>query len=221
MNESVVYLDNLQRLRIAMYQIIKRVIDIVVGLVGIIFFIPLLIIIKLAYMFTGDFERVLFTQDRIGKHGKLFKFYKFRSMVPNADKILDDLLKKDKKLREEYRINKKLKNDPRITKIGKFIRKTSLDEIPQVINILLGDMSIVGNRPYLPREKEDMGEYFDEIVSTKPGLTGYWQVSGRSDTTFEYRLKCEKYYSSHFGLGIDARIFFKTFKVVLGHTGAK
>ena len=114
-----------------------------------------------------------------------------------------------------------LKDDPRITKVGNLLRKTSLDELPQLINVLKGDMSLVGNRPYLPREKEDMGEYYKEIVKTKPGITGYWQVNGRSDVSFERRLKLETYYSNHCSLDLDIRIFFRTFKVVLFGKNAK
>jgi len=198
-----------------MYKFIKRLFDIIVSLLGIVFLIPLTIIIKIISMCSGDFHSIFFIQNRIGKNGKEFKFYKFRSMVPNADEILFKLLKENKEVAKEYKINKKLKNDPRITKIGKFLRKTSLDELPQLINILKGDMSLIGNRPYMPREKEDMGSSFEEIVKTKPGLTGYWQVSGRSDTTFDERLKLEKYYSNHCSLSLDIKIFFKTFKVVL------
>ena len=131
------------------------------------------------------------------------------------------MLAKDKELAREYHINKKLDNDPRITKIGKIIRRTSIDELPQLINIFLGNMSFVGNRPYLPREKDDMGEYFDDIVKTKPGLTGFWQCSLRSRGTFLDRLKMEKYYSNHQSLKFDISIFFKTFSVVLGRDGAK
>ena len=171
-------------------------------------------------MCTGDFKSIFFTQKRIGKNGKEFKFFKFRSMIKDADKVLFQLMEQDPKIKEEYTINKKLANDPRITKVGRFLRKSSLDELPQVFNILLGHMSIIGNRPYLPREKEDMGEYFDDIVKTKPGLTGYWQVSGRSNTTFEHRLILEKYYSDHCGLKLDIKIFFKTFYVVVLRKGA-
>ncbi len=155
------------------YRIIKRLFDIILSLIGLLFLIPVAIVIKIAYVLTGDFKSIFFTQKRIGKYGKEFRFYKFRSMIPNADEALEKTLKMDKVLAEEYHVNKKLKNDPRITKIGKIIRKTSLDELPQLINILLGQMSFVGNRPYLPREKEDMGNYFNDIVKTKPGLTGY------------------------------------------------
>ena len=142
-------------------------------------------------------------------------------MVPNADEVLFKLLETDEEAAKEYRINKKLENDPRITKMGKILRKTSIDELPQLINILKGDMSLIGNRPYLPREKEDMGKYFNDIVKTKPGLTGWWQANLRSRGTFEERLKMEKYYSDKAGFRIDIKIFFKTFKVVLGHKGSK
>ena len=203
------------------YRIIKILFDIILSLIGLLFLIPVAMVIKIAYILTGDFKSIFFTQKRIGKYGKEFRFYKFRSMIPNADEVLEKTLEMDKVLAEEYHVNKKLKNDPRITKIGKIIRKTSLDELPQLINILLGQMSFVGNRPYLPREKEDMGDYFNDIVKTKPGLTGYWQVSGRSNTTFKERLKLESYYSNHAGLRLDIKIFFKTFAVVLLKKGAK
>ena len=203
------------------YKITKRLFDIFIGLFGIILLIPITIIIKLCYMLTGDFKRIIFTQNRIGLNGKEFKFYKFRSMVPNADEVLFKLLKENKKLAKEYKINKKLKDDPRITKTGKIIRKASIDELPQLINIFKGDMSLIGNRPYLPREKSDMGEYFNDIVKTKPGLTGWWQVNLRSRGTFEDRLKMEKYYSSMAGFRIDLKIFIKTFKVVLMKDGAE
>ena len=209
------------RIRRKIYKVTKRSFDILFGLIGIILLIPITIILKICYMLTGDFKKIIFTQDRIGLNGKIFKFYKFRSMVPNADEVLFKLLKNNKKFAKEYKINKKLKDDPRITKIGKIIRRTSIDELPQLINIFKGDMSLIGNRPYLPREKEDMGKYFNDIVKTKPGLTGWWQVNLRSRGTFEERLKMEKYYSDKAGFRIDIKIFFKTFKVVFGMDGAE
>ena len=202
--------------RLLTYLVIKRLFDIIVSTIGLIFLLPVMLIVKISYVMSGDFHSIFFVQNRIGKNGKEFKFFKFRSMVPNADEVLFKLLSEDKKLAKEYKINKKLKDDPRITKMGKVLRKASLDELPQLINVFLGDMSMIGNRPYLPREKEDMGNSFDEIVKTKPGLTGYWQVSGRSDTTFEKRLELEKYYSNHYSFKLDCYIFFKTFAVVLG-----
>jgi undecaprenyl-phosphate galactose phosphotransferase len=182
---------------------------------------PVALGVKLAYVFNGDFHSIFFTQERIGMNGKLFKFYKFRTMVPNADEILEKILKEDKKLAKEYKLNKKLENDPRITKAGDFLRRLSLDELPQVINILKGDMAVIGNRPYLPREIPDMGEFYDVIVSTKPGLTGYWQVRGRNDVSFKTRLELEKYYSENYSFKLDIQIFFKTFAVVLIGRGAK
>ena len=147
--------------------------------------------------------------------------YKFRTMVPNADEVLVELMRKNPEFRNEYFKNKKVKNDPRITKVGRFLRKTSLDEVPQFINVLLGDMSLVGNRPYLPIEKEDMGGYFRIITSTKPGLTGIWQVSGRSNTTFQKRLILEKNYSLHLSFKKDLEIIWKTIVQVFKKDGAE
>ena len=192
-----------------LYLFIKRIFDIIVGLLGLIVLIPLIIFVKIAYILSGDFYTIFYSHKRIGKNGKEFRLIKFRTMVPKADKVLDDLLK-DPEYYEEYNVNKKIKDDPRITKVGKILRKTSLDETPQFINILLGQMSLVGNRPYLPKEKEDMGKYFKDIVKTKPGLTGYWQTSGRSDISFERRLELEKYYSDNRSLLLDIKIMFKT-----------
>ena len=114
----------------------------------------------------GDFHSIFFTQNRIGKNGKEFKFFKFRTMVVNADEVLFKLLKEDKEMAKEYKKNRKLKNDPRITKLGKILRRTSIDELPQLINVFLGNMTMIGNRPYLPREKEDMGKYYKDIMAS-------------------------------------------------------
>lgn len=219
MNEKVYTIEEEQvseklDIKKIMYFAIKRIFDITVSIIGLICLLPLMIIVKISYMLTGDFESIFFTQNRIGKNGKEFKFFKFRTMIPNADDVLFRMLQEDKELAREYKINKKLRDDPRITRMGKILRKTSLDELPQLINVFLGDMSMIGNRPYLPREKDDMGFFYKEIVKTKPGLTGYWQTSGRSDTTFERRLELEQYYSNHYSLKMDIEIFIKTFLVV-------
>ena len=197
-----------------MYLAIKRTFDIVVSLISLILLSPILLVVAIAIKLE-DGGSAIIVQDRIGLNGKLFKFYKFRSMIKDADKVLFEMLEKDEKLASEYKINKKLVNDPRITKIGKFIRKTSLDELPQLINILKGDMSFVGNRPYLPREMDDMQPYYENIVKSKPGLTGLWQVSGRSNLTFKNRCKIEAKYSETMCLSLDIKIFFKTFAVIL------
>ena len=204
----------------SLYFFIKRIFDIICALIGMVFLIPVTFIVKICYILTGDFTSIFYAHDRIGKDGKIFKLYKFRSMVPNADKILEEMLK-DPEIEKEYKKNMKLDKDPRITKVGRIIRKTSIDEMPQFINVLIGNMSMIGNRPYLPREKKDMGKYYASIVSAKPGITGYWQTTGRNDIDFKSRLKLEQYYSEHMSLSFDIKIFFKTFKVVLLCFGAK
>lgn len=203
------------------YLCLKRLIDIIAGIIGLLILLPIALVIKIISMCNGDFHKIIFVQKRIGKNGKEFDFYKFRSMVPNADEILFKLMEENEEIRKEYQENKKLKDDPRITKVGKFIRRFSIDELPQLINVLKGDMTLIGNRPYLPREKDDMGKYFNDIVKTKPGITGYWQVSGRSDVSFKARLKMEQFYSNNFGFKMDMKIFFKTFGAVFGHKGAE
>ena len=215
------HITTFYKIKRIIYLSTKRIVDILFSLIGLLFLIPISIIIKICYMVTGDFTSIFFIQDRIGKNGKHFKFFKYRSMVPNADEILFRTLEMDKVLAEEYAENKKLKDDPRITKVGRIIRKFSIDELPQCINIFLGDMSLIGNRPYLPREKKDMGDYYDDIVKTKPGLTGLWQVSGRSSIPFKKRLEIEQRYSKQAGFKLDIKIFFKTFKVVLFGKDAK
>ncbi len=194
----------------AIYFKAKRVFDIFVGMLGVLMMLPLAFIIKAVSIYNRDYDSIFFKQQRIGKNGKLFTMYKFRTMIPNADQVLIELMRTNPEFRNEYYEKKKVKNDPRITKIGKFLRKTSLDEVPQFLNVLLGDMSLVGNRPYLPYEKEEMGGYYRIITSTKPGLTGIWQVSGRSNTTFQKRLILEKNYSLHCNFKTDIEIIWKT-----------
>ena len=195
------------------YFVIKRTFDIFASLIGIIVLLPLFLITIIAIKLDSK-GKAIFTQERIGLNGKLFKLYKFRSMVDNADEILQNILSKDDVLALEYRVNKKFRNDSRITRVGKIIRKLSIDELPQLLNVLKGDMSLIGNRPYLPREKEDMKPYYEKIVSTKPGITGLWQTSGRSNTTFKTRCKMEADYSEDASIATDIHIFFKTFIVV-------
>ena len=200
--------------------ILKRFIDIIGSLVGIICLVPLTIIIWIANLIMKDNGPVFYTQERIGKNGRIFKMYKYRSMVVGADEKLKEYLEKNEEARKEYAEYKKLKNDPRITKIGAFLRKTSLDEFPQFINILRGEMSLVGPRPYLPREKEEINGFFNYIMSCKPGLTGFWQVNGRSDVTFTDRLDMDmRYYYNH-NLKMDIKILKDTFVNVVKKEGA-
>lgn len=198
----------------------KRILDILAALCGIILLIPTTIFVYFKNRSEGDTDPIFFTQERIGKDGKTFKLYKFRTMIPNAEKVLEELMEKDPKIKEEYTINKKLQHDPRITKAGEFLRKTSLDEFPQFINVLKGDMSLIGPRPYLLREKEDMGKYYKAIISCKPGLTGMWQTHGRSNVTFDYRLELDDYYYRNWTFWLDITLFLKTIRQVLIGSGA-
>ena len=200
--------------------IVKRTVDIFGGIVGAIALIPLTLIIWIANFISGDRGPLFFSQERIGKDGKKFKMYKFRSMVVGADEILKTYLEENEEARKEFKKYKKMKNDPRVTKIGNFIRKTSLDEFPQFINVLKGDMSLVGPRPYLEREKEDMTYFYKYIVSCKPGVTGLWQVSGRSECTFDERMKLDMEYFRKNSLRADLKILGKTVGNIVKREGA-
>lgn len=200
--------------------IIKRITDIIGGLIGAILLIPMSVYVKIQFLRNGDKESIFFTQERIGYKGKLFKMIKYRSMVPNAEKVLEQMMEENPEIKEEYLLNKKLEHDPRVTEIGEKIRRSSIDELPQLLNVLKGDMSLVGPRPYLPREKEDMGKYYKTIVSCKPGLTGMWQTHGRSEAPFPQRLRFDDYYYRNWSIWLDLTILTKTFKTVNSSTGA-
>lgn len=203
------------------YRFVKRLIDIFGGLVGIVLLIPITLCVYLARKILKEDDGPLFYEQlRIGKNGKVFRMYKYRSMVVGADEKLFKYLEENEEARKEYKEYKKLKNDPRITKVGKFLRKTSLDEFPQFINVLKGDMSLVGPRPYLPREKEDMGEYYTYIIQSRPGITGYWQITGRSDVTFKDRLKMDYDYNQNKNLKTDLKLLVKTVFNVVKKEGA-
>ena len=199
---------------------VKRFIDICAGIVGCLLLIPLTFYVKKKNHKNGDYEDIFFTQERIGYNGKPIKIYKYRSMIPNAEKVLEELMEKDPAIREEYLTNKKIVNDPRITEAGHFLRRTSLDEFPQFINVLKGEMSLVGPRPYLPREKEDMDFYYDSIIRCKPGITGMWQANGRSDVGFRDRCKLDDYYYRNWSIKLDLIIIYKTIKSVVYGKGA-
>ena len=201
-------------------KIIKRFMDILGGVCGVLTLIPLTLIIWIANKVVKDKGPIFYAQERIGKNGKIFRMYKYRSMVVGADEKLTKYLEENEEAREEYRKYKKLKNDPRITVIGKILRKTSLDEFPQFINVLKGDMSLVGPRPYLPREKEEMNGFFNYITSCKPGITGLWQVNGRNDVTFTDRLSMDMNYYYNYNLKLDFKLLFKTLRKVVMKEGA-
>lgn len=200
--------------------IVTRMLDILGGIVGCMCIIPITIAIIINNLKEKDFGSIFFIQERIGKNGKTFRMYKFRTMVKDADKKLEELLAKDDKARKEYQTYKKLKNDPRVTKFGKFLRKTSLDEFPQFFNVLKGDMTLVGPRPYLPREKGEMGEYYQYIIQQKPGITGYWQIAGRNDITFENRMDIDFKYHYNKSLTNDIKILLITVLITIKRKGA-
>ena len=212
---------NNKKVKMYIEKIIKRFVDIIMGLIGTLILIPVTIGIFIARkILHEDDGPIFYEQLRIGKDGKVFRMYKYRSMVIGADEKLSTYLKENEEARKEYSKYKKLKNDPRITKVGKFIRKTSIDEFPQFINVLIGQMSLVGPRPYLPREQEDMGNYYKYIIQCKPGITGYWQTSGRSDVTFDDRLKMDFKYCQKRSLKVDAKLLMKTILNVVKKEGA-
>ena len=203
-----------------LYRFVKRTVDIIVAVVGIILLIPITIIVCILNLVTKNKGPIFFVQERIGKDGKVFKMYKFRTMVVNAEEILNRHIKEETEIGKEYIKNKKIHNDPRITKVGNFISKTSLDEFPQFINVLKGDMSLVGPRPYLIREIKDMNDYYYYIIKEKPGLTGPWQVSGRSNIGFEDRLELDYKYAIKKSLVNDFIILVKTIAAVFRKEGA-
>lgn len=195
---------------------IKRVIDVILASVALILLSPLFAIIAIAIKIDSK-GPVFFAHKRIGKNGKIIKLYKFRSMVINAEELIKSFIPEQMK---EYKENYKLTNDPRITKVGKFLRKTSLDELPQLINIINGDLSIIGPRPVVADELEKYGVNKDKFLSVTPGLTGYWAANGRSNTTYEQRMKMELYYIDNLSLKMDIKVFFKTILSVVKKEGA-
>lgn len=198
------------------YLAIKRLIDIIGSLIGIILLSPLYIIIAILIKFDSP-GKVVFGHTRKGKGGKDIKVYKFRTMYSNANEIFESFTSEQK---EEYYKNFKLDNDPRVTKLGGFLRKTSLDELPQLFNILKGDMTIIGPRPIVEKEVEKYGDKAEKLFSVVPGLGGYWQANGRSDTTYEERVEMDMYYIDHMCFTLDAKILFQTIFSVLKGEGA-
>jgi Undecaprenyl-phosphate galactose phosphotransferase WbaP len=198
---------------------IKRLFDLVVGVT----FLPFLMIF---IAFTGLLIRLesrgpaIYAHDRVGRNGKIFRCYKFRTMREDAEQRLKHVLEQNEDLRVEWENNWKLRDDPRVTRIGRFLRKSSLDELPQIFNVLKGEMSLVGPRPYLPREVAEIRESIRSISTAKPGITGLWQVSGRSDTDYRHRIKLDAWYTINWSLWLDIAILFKTLQVVTKAEGA-
>lgn len=198
---------------------IKRGIDIFLSLIGLIILSPIFCIIAIAIKLDSK-GPVFYKHKRIGKNGKIIYLYKFRSMYTDSKERLEMLLK-NPDIKREWEENFKLENDPRITKVGSFLRKTSLDELPQLLNILKGEMSIIGPRPVIDEELEKYGQNKDKFLSVTPGLTGWWACNGRSATTYEDRMKLELYYVENQSFVLDIKCFFKTITTVLNRQGAK
>lgn len=207
--------------RKVLYKVVKRLIDILGGLVGCVLLVPITVAVYIARkVFKEDDGPMFYEHLRYGKDGKKFRIYKFRSMCIDADKKLKEYLEQNEEAKKEFEENHKLKDDPRITKLGKFIRKTSIDELPQFVNVLKGDMSLIGPRPIVDGEIEKYGENKDKFLSVRPGLTGYWAANGRSDITYEERMKMELYYVDNISFKLDIQIFFKTIISVIKKEGA-
>ena len=197
------------------YEAIKRLIDITCSFVGILVLSPLFIIIAIIIKFTSK-GPVFFSQKRVGKYGREFDMYKFRSMVVNAEELKEKLAAQNEMSGPMF----KMKDDPRVTKVGKFIRKTSIDELPQLWNVLKGDMSLVGPRPSLPKEVAQFEGWMYKRLEVKPGLTCYWQVSGRNNIEFDEWMRLDIKYVEERSFWIDMKLIFKTVFVLFGDNNA-
>lgn len=199
--------------------VLKRTLDLCIAISALIFLMPFMafaaIMVRLA-----DGGPALFSQERIGRDGKTFQCYKFRSMIINSQEVLDQLLATDPVAASEWAADQKLRNDPRITKIGAFLRKTSLDELPQLMNVIRGEMSIVGPRPIIQAEIPRYGRAFKDYTSVRPGLTGLWQVSGRNDTTYPQRVAMDRHYARTNTVSGDIGIILRTIPAMLFSRGA-
>jgi Undecaprenyl-phosphate galactose phosphotransferase WbaP len=197
----------------------KRIIDIILSSVLLALLSPAFILIACAVMITSE-GPVFYGHRRIGRDGRAFKMWKFRTMVANADKVLEMHLEQDERLRTEWERDHKLRRDPRVTPVGSFLRKCSLDELPQIWNVLRGDMSLVGPRPIVSAEISRYGTEFDVFLRVLPGLTGLWQVSGRNDTTYQERVELDSYYANNWSPWLDLYILSRTLRAVVSGRGA-
>lgn len=197
----------------------KRSFDIIISLIALFLLLPLFLVTAILIKATSK-GPVFFKHKRMGMNGETFEVFKFRTMIEDAEKVLFEMFEQNPELEEEYRKEYKLKEDPRITGIGKILRKISLDELPQLINVLKGEMSLVGPRPIVKDEMSKYGKYAKLILKVPPGLTGMWQMSGRSDLDYEERIKLDMYYINNWSFGLDIIIILKTIPAVLGKKGA-
>lgn len=210
--------ENISKKDVSKYYLVgKRVFDIVSCLIGLIILSPILLITSIAIKIEDPKGKVFYSHYRVGKNGVQIPVYKFRSMFSNSDELFKKFTSEQKKEFEEFQ---KLKNDPRVTKVGRIIRKTSIDELPQLVNVLKGEMSVVGPRPIIQKELNRYGEYKDAYLSVLPGLTGMWQAYGRNNLTFEERIKMDVHYVTNRCFLLDFNILIKTVKVVINGDGA-
>jgi Undecaprenyl-phosphate galactose phosphotransferase WbaP len=205
-------------LTLVVRRIVKRGFDLVLGSLLIVLLAPVLAVLWIAVRRDGG--PALYGHLRVGRNGQKFRCLKFRSMVVNSEQVLRQLLEQDAEARAEWERDFKLRNDIRVTRIGHFLRRTSLDELPQLWNVVRGDMSLVGPRPVIDQELERYGSDVDYYLMTKPGMTGLWQVSGRSNTDYATRVSLDVAYAKGWSLSRDIAILFKTFKVVVQGSGA-
>lgn len=194
------------------YRVSKRMLDIVCTAVGLLFCVPLFVIVAISLKLEDPRGPVFFVQERVGKDGERFRIYKFRSMIVNAEELLPTLLEQNDVSGAMF----KMRNDPRVTKVGRFIRRTSIDELPQLWNVLKGDMSLVGPRPTLPRELPQYSPYDMQRFLVTPGCTGLWQISGRSTVGFKEMVELDLKYIENRTLKLDLVILFKTIRVLFG-----
>lgn len=213
---DVITLDELDVNKSMLYNITKRIIDIIGSIIGLIILSPIFFIVPILIKLEDPKGKVIFTQKRCGAYPTTFNMYKFRSMVHNADEILEDLRNQNEQIGPAF----KMKNDPRVTKVGKFIRKTSIDELPQLINVLKGDMSLVGARPPLPYEVEQYNEYQIQRLLIKPGITCIWQTEGRNKVTFDEWVEMDLDYIKNRNTILDIKLILKTIKVLFGDSNA-
>ena len=213
---NVVSTDIVDNEKVSLYSITKKIMDLVLSFIGLILLIPVFLILAILVKLDSK-GPVFYAHTRKGKNRSDIKIYKFRTMYSNSDEIFESFSDEQK---EEYYKNFKLDNDPRVTKVGDFLRRTSLDEIPQLINVLKGDLSLVGPRPIVEKEICKYGQYADKLFSVIPGITGYWQSHGRSDTSYDERVKMDMYYIDNKSILLDIKIMFKTVISVIKKEGA-
>lgn len=217
--EEIFLMNIKNNLKSPFNRFVKRIFDIFLSILLLPLLLPLIGIVGILIKLETP-GPAIYLHQRIGKNGKIFSCFKFRTMHKDAEELLKDILQSNENMRKEWEETWKLKDDPRVTKIGKFLRKTSLDELPQIFNVLKGDMSFIGPRPYLLREKKYINESLPIITSINPGITGLWQVSGRSNIGYKYRIKLDTWYVMNWSLWLDIVILFKTLKVVIRGEGA-